>query len=81
MSEQPKVFLKMSEQKAPEAENQNTADQQELDIQHDDEFEDFQVKYTQTETNKKQNEWNDDWDDDNVENFAAVLKEQRSQLN
>ena len=72
----------MSEQKAPETETetQNSPVQQELDIQHDDEFEDFQVKYTGTNSNEKRGEWNDDWDDDNVENFAAILAEQRAQL-
>ena len=49
-----------------------------IDIQHDDEFEDFGKKCNNKPTEqKKRSDWMDDWDDDVVENFSTILKEQR----
>lgn len=70
----------------PQTENPIKTDQpeqkqkNEIDILHDDEFEDFQIKYNTTKSNEREGEWNDDWDDDNVENFASILREQRSKF-
>jgi hypothetical protein len=53
-----------------------------FDIQHDDEFEDFQVKGCSiSESTRTGVEWIGDWDDDIVEDFATVLQEQRALLN
>jgi hypothetical protein len=53
-----------------------------FDIQHDDEFEDFQVKGCLiSESTRTGVEWIGDWDDDIVEDFATVLQEQRALLN
>jgi hypothetical protein len=51
---------------------------QEFDIQHDDEFEDFKVRYEKVADKPRQGDVLDDWDDDVVENFAEVLRQQRS---
>jgi len=49
-----------------------------IDIQHDDEFEDFGhnsgISHIES---KKRSDWMDDWDDDVVENFSSILREQR----
>lgn len=68
MSEQPKE----EQPKATEVE-QN----QEFDIQHDDEFEDFKSTCPKTVETNEHGEWLDDWDDDIVEDFTAILAEQR----
>jgi hypothetical protein len=54
----------------------------EFDIQHDGEFEHFQVKGCLiSESTRTGIEWIGDWDDDIVEDFATVLQEQRALLN
>ncbi|OHT05142.1 hypothetical protein TRFO_27274 [Tritrichomonas foetus] len=64
----------MSEQPAHTPENEQI---QEFDIQHDDEFEDFKVKCPKAVEAQQNGEWLDDWDDDIVEDFTAILTEQR----
>lgn len=51
-----------------------------VDIQHDDEFEDFKVKYNERKESNQQGDWMDDWDDDVVEDFAAMLAAERKKL-
>ena len=63
-----------NQQQQPSTEN---TENQEFDIQHDDEFEDFKVNMPKTSESNQQGEWLDDWDDDIVENFTAMLAEQR----
>jgi hypothetical protein len=53
---------------------------QEFDIQHDDEFEDFQVKTGVVSDKNRASDLLDDWDDDVVEDFSAILQEQRARL-
>lgn len=49
----------------------------EIDIQHDDEFEEFQVGFQDSNLiSKGYHEWMD-WDDDITENFSQILKQQR----
>ena len=67
MSEQPK-----EEQPKTTKPQQN----QEFDIQHDDEFEDFQSRSSNTVETTKHGEWLDDWDDDIVEDYSAIVAEQ-----
>lgn len=51
---------------------------QDIDIQHDDEFEDFNVTFEKTNPDQnKHTDYMDDWDDDVEENFTAILAEQR----
>jgi hypothetical protein len=54
----------------------------EFDIQHDDEFEDFKVKPGLVSAPEKGRSADllDDWDDDVVEDFSAILREQRARL-
>jgi hypothetical protein len=54
----------------------------EFDIQHDDEFEDFQVKFGVVPDADKARgaDLLDDWDDDVIEDFSAILQEQRARL-
>ena len=61
-----------------EAKPQITTEQQEFDIQHDDEFEDFKVKYTPI--GDRTGEQMDDWDDDVLEDLTKILQEQRSSV-
>ncbi|KAK8885372.1 hypothetical protein M9Y10_040820 [Tritrichomonas musculus] len=68
----------MSEQQKEQQPKEAEAEQnQEFDIQHDDEFEDFQSRCPQTVETTQHGEWRDDWDDDIVEDFTAILAEQR----
>ena len=49
----------------------------EIDIQHDDEFEEFQVGFQDSNLiSKGYHEWMD-WDDDITENFSQILRQQR----
>jgi hypothetical protein len=61
---------------------QGAKTRQEFDIQHDDEFEDFQVKSgVVSDADKARGaDLLDDWDDDVVEDFSAILQEQRARL-
>jgi hypothetical protein len=54
----------------------------EFDIQHDDEFEDFQVKSgVVSDADKARGaDLLDDWDDDVLEDFSVILQEQRSRF-
>ena len=62
----------------PEEEQPAQEVQEDVDIQHDDEFEDFKVTRTQAPVEEaKKADWMDDWDDDAQESFSAILKEQR----
>ena len=55
--------------------------QEDIDIQHDDEFEDFKVADAQEETaDNKVIDPLDDWDDDKEENFTGILKKEREAL-
>ena len=55
--------------------------QEDIDIQHDDEFEDFKVADAQEETaDNKAIDPMDDWDDDKEENFTSILKKERETL-
>ena len=55
--------------------------QEDIDIQHDDEFEDFKVADAQEETaDNKAIDPMDDWDDDKEENFTSILKKEREAL-
>lgn len=67
----------MSEQPKEEQKETKEEQNQEFDIQHDDEFEDFQSRSTDTVETTQHGEWLDDWDDDIVENFTEILAEQR----
>lgn len=51
--------------------------QEDIDIQHDDEFEDFKIGSRAVSDEKKHAEWMDDWDDDNNDSFSEILKAQR----
>jgi hypothetical protein len=55
---------------------------QEFDIQHDDEFEDFQVKAGVVPEADKAHGADrlDEWDDDVVEDFSVILQEQRGRV-
>ena len=59
-------------------EEQPAVQQEDVDIQHDDEFEDFKVSMpdNKAEDNKKA-DYMDDWDDDREENFTNILRKQR----
>jgi hypothetical protein len=56
------------------------AQTQEFDIQHDDEFEDFHVSIPPPSDSGPRLDLAGDWDDDVVEDFSAILQEQRSLL-
>jgi hypothetical protein len=53
---------------------------QDFDIQHDDEFEDFRVSIPPPSDAAPRFDLAGDWDDDVVEDFSAILQEQRSLL-
>ncbi|EAX92690.1 hypothetical protein TVAG_439180 [Trichomonas vaginalis G3] len=57
---------------------EQTPQQEDIDIQHDDEFEDFRFTSRPVAEEKKRVETIDDWDDDVVDNFSQILKAQRA---
>lgn len=68
----------MSESAKSESVAKEAVSSHDVDIQHDDEFEDFKVQCDVV--SDRRGEWVDDWDDVDDESFAQILKEQRRLL-